>query len=81
MMPLEEITIKVPANIAQRYRSANAKTKREIESQILFFLQQETLSPPAAISKLRHTMREIGQQAVAQGLTSEILDNLLSEED
>ncbi len=81
MTYLEEITIKVPVDIAERYRQANEQEKKQMETRIAFLLKSQTLSRKVAINKLRQTMSEISQKAVAKGLTPEILEDILKDDE
>jgi hypothetical protein len=81
MTQLQEITIKVPLTIAEAYNQANEQRKQEIINKITFFLQPITTDKKAAIQQLRQTMAEIGQEAQARGLTPEILEDILNEDD
>jgi hypothetical protein len=53
MTYLEEITIKVPVDIAESYRQANQQEKQQIETRIAFLLKSQTISRKMAINKLR----------------------------
>ncbi|MEA5496901.1 hypothetical protein [Limnoraphis robusta] len=44
-------------------------------------LKIQILSQQTAIDKLRKTMSEIGQKAVAKGLTPEILEDILKDDE
>ncbi|KKD39899.1 MAG: hypothetical protein WAN66_17470 [Limnoraphis robusta] len=77
----EEITIKVPADLAESYRNANEQEKQQIETRIAFLLKIQILSQQTAIDQLRKTMSEIGQKAVAKGLTPEILEDILKDDE
>ncbi|HEY9864804.1 MAG TPA: hypothetical protein V6D21_11565 [Candidatus Obscuribacterales bacterium] len=81
MTYLEEITIKVPVDIAESYRQANEEEKQQIETRIAFLLKSQTISRKMAINKLRQTMSEIGQKAVVKGLTPEILEDILKDDE
>ncbi|HEY9704062.1 MAG TPA: hypothetical protein V6C58_16550 [Allocoleopsis sp.] len=80
MNNLQEITIKVPAEIAEYYAQANELEKEQIITKMIFFLQPITTNKQAAIKKLRQTMAEIGNKAQARGLTPEILEEILADE-
>ena len=80
MNNLQEITIKVPAEIAQYYDQASELEKEQIITKMIFFLQPITTNKQAAIKKLRQTMAEIGNKAQARGLTPEILEEILADE-
>ena len=81
MSQLQEITIKVPLGIAEAYNQANEERKEELVKKITFFLQPITTDKKIAIKKLRQTMAEIGQEAQYRGLTPEILEEILNEND
>lgn len=81
MTKLQEITIKVPVTIAEAYNQANEQKKQEIINRITFFLQPITTDKKTAIQQLRQTMTEIGTQAQAKGLTPEILEEILKEDE
>jgi hypothetical protein len=52
-----------------------------METRIAFLLKSQTLSRKVAINKLRQTMSEIGQKAVVKGLTPEILEDILKDDE
>lgn len=81
MTDLREITIRVPVDIAENYRNAEEQEKRQIETKIAFLLKNQIISRPSAIEKLRQTMTEVGQTAVENGLTPEILDRILKDDE
>lgn len=81
MTQLEEITIKVPQIIAEAYNQADEEKKQEIINRITFFLQPATIDKKTAIAQLRQTMAEIGKEAQARGLTPEILEEILNEDE
>ncbi len=77
----EEITIKVPSDVAQAYRNATHEERQKIETKIAFFLKSAAPSKQEAIEKLRETMSKIGQRATNRGLTDEILESILNEDE
>ncbi len=81
MTQLREITIKVPLTIAEAYNQANEQRKQELVNKITFFLQPIITDRKPAIQQLRKTMAEIGKEALARGLTPEILEEILNEDD
>lgn len=81
MTQLQEITIKVPLTIAEAYNKANEQRKQELVNKITFFLQPIITDKKTAIQQLRQTMSEIGKEAQARGLTPEILEEILNEDD
>ncbi|MGI0480999.1 hypothetical protein ACN4EE_09415 [Geminocystis sp. CENA526] len=81
MTQLQEITIKVPLTIAEAYNQADEEKKQEIINRITFFLQPATIDKQTAIAQLRQTMVEIGKEAQSRGLTPEILEEILNEDE
>jgi putative lipase involved disintegration of autophagic bodies len=76
-----EIKIKVPLNVAQDYWSATEEERQKIEEKIAFYVQSSTLSRKESLDKLYKTMDTIGQKAQERGLTPEILESLLNEDE
>jgi len=76
-----EIKIKVPLNVAQNYRNATEEERQKIAEKIAFYVQSSTLSRKESLDKLYKTMDTIGQKAEERGLTPEILESLLNEDD
>jgi hypothetical protein len=81
MNNLQKITIQVPEDIAQVYNQASEIEKQEIITRISFFLKPTTTNKQQAIKKLRQTMTEIGNKAITRGLTPEILEDILKEDE
>jgi ribosomal protein S3AE len=80
MLNLEEITIKVSPEIAQAYRRASQKDQEQIQLKIMALLQSQMISShQEKIKKLRETMDKASEEAQANGLTPEILEEILAE--
>ncbi|MFN6514958.1 MAG: hypothetical protein RMY29_010700 [Nostoc sp. CreGUA01] len=79
MIAKEEITIKVPSEVAQAYRKATEEEREQIEARIALLLKSSMKSRQQAITKLRQTMDEIGTRAAERGLTPEILESILND--
>lgn len=79
MIAFEEITIKVPSEVARAYRNATEKQREQIEARIAVLLKSSITSKLEAIAKLRQTMDEIGSRAAQRGLTPEILESILND--
>ncbi|WP_202896004.1 hypothetical protein [Iningainema tapete] len=77
----EEITIKVPSEVAESYRNATEEEREQIEARIAVLLKSSMTSRLEAIAKLRQTMDEIGTRAVQRGLTPEILESILNDDE
>jgi hypothetical protein len=76
-----EIRIKVPLDVAQTYWNATEEERQKMETKIAFYLQSSTLSRQESLNQLYKTMDMIGQKAQERGLTSEILESLLNEDE
>ena len=78
----EEITIKVPANIALAYRNATESEREQIELKLAAIMQLQFKTPRKdAIARLRNTMDAISNEAQAKGLTPEILELILNDDE
>jgi 2-methylcitrate dehydratase PrpD len=70
MITKEEITIKVPSDIAQAYHKFTEVEREQIEAKIADLLEAQLENRrKEAIKKLHQTMNEIGTKAVERGLT------------
>lgn len=72
----EEIIIKVSPNIAQAYQKATEQKKASLSTLISIFLREEGENNIDFLGKL---MDDISDQAIARGLTPEILETILNE--
>jgi hypothetical protein len=80
MLNLEEITIKVSSEIAQAYRLASKQEQEQIQLKISALLQSQMMeSWQEKIKKFRETMDLASQEAQTNGLTPEILEQILTE--
>ncbi len=61
MITKEEITIKVPSEVAEAYRNATEEERGKIEVRIAVLLKSSIISSQEAIAKLRQTMDETGR--------------------
>ncbi|MCC5638772.1 hypothetical protein LC593_23655 [Nostoc sp. CHAB 5844] len=71
-----EITIKVTPEVAQAYQNAINKEKQCLQTLIALFFNQDVTREMDFLGKI---MDEISDQAVARGLTPEILESILNE--
>ena len=76
-----EIRIKVPLDVAETYWNATEEERQKIAEKISFYVQSSNLSRKESLDKLYKTMDTIGQKAQEKGLTPEILESLLNEDD
>lgn len=81
MIPQVEITIKVPSEVAQAYRNATEEERKQIQTRIAVLLKSSMTNKLEAITKLRQTMDEIGKRAAQRGLTPEILEFILNDDE
>jgi uncharacterized protein YbjQ (UPF0145 family) len=79
MAAVEKIAIEVPLAVAEAYRSATEPERLQIATRIGVMLRVATGSRQDAIDRLKQTMDEIGNEAVANGLTPEILESILND--
>ncbi|WP_353929014.1 hypothetical protein WJM97_11815 [Okeanomitos corallinicola TIOX110] len=78
MATREEITIKVPSEIAEAYRQATKEEQEQIQLKFASIMQLKLFnSRQDAVQHLRNMMDEVSKEAQAQGLTPEILDSIL----
>lgn len=76
-MPPSTITLEVDADSAAAYTAAPDEERRRIQLLLKLRLRELTAGPNRP---LREIMDEIGNHAEAQGLTPQILDNLLRDQ-
>ena len=76
-MATATISIQIDEETAKAFASAPTEEQRKIELLLRLRLQDLTLGPQRP---LKVVMDEIGEQAEARGLTSEILESLLRDE-
>ncbi len=81
MPNLEQITIKVSSEIAQLYRQFSKEEQEEIEKKINKVLALELEKRrQKAIQELSNLMDKASEEAEANGLTPEILEEILADE-
>jgi hypothetical protein len=73
---METITIKVDSEVAKAYREAQVNKQQQLSTMIKLFFQ-----PDLARKTLSEVMEEIADKAEKRGLTPEILQSILEEED
>jgi hypothetical protein len=80
MIESEEIIIKVSSDLAQVYNQATKEQQEQIQLKISALMRSQiAYSRPQKLAQFRQTMDLASQQAQAQGLTPEILESILSE--
>ena len=80
MAVVEKIAIEVPSAVAEAYRSATDRERQAIATRIGLMLKISTGSRHDRTLRLQHTMDEIGIEAVANGLTPELLESILNDQ-
>jgi hypothetical protein len=76
-MNSETITINVSPEAAKFYKSADAEKRRKLD--LLISYQLSGANQKASIEDLEAAMDEASRQAEANGLTPEILEEILNE--
>ena len=77
-MDTKAITIEVDAAAADAYAAAPGEQQRKIQSLLSMYLRDITLKPRRP---LREVMQELAAEAAANGLTPEILESILRDEE
>ena len=72
---MEKITIQVDSETAQAYRSTNPEKKRKIDIFLNVMLKKTVSQKP-----LLEIMQQASEEATANGMTPEILESILSDE-
>ena len=72
---MENITIQVEPEIAKAYREAEPEKQQKIQIFLNIMLQKAVSQKP-----LLDIMEEASQQAIAKGMTTEILESILNDE-
>ena len=72
---MEKITIQVDPEIAKAYREAEPEKQQKIQIFLNIMLQKAISQKP-----LLDIMEEASQQAIAKGMTTEILESILKDE-
>ena len=73
---MEPITLQVDPEIAKAYREAEPEKQKKIAMFVNVMLKKAVNQRP-----LLEIMEEASQQAIANGMTPEILESILNEED
>jgi hypothetical protein len=76
----EEIFIQVPPEVAEAYRSATEAEREQLQLKIAAIMRSQLATQRHdAVTQLRNTMDAISQEAQAKGLTPEILESILND--
>lgn len=81
----EEISIKVPVDVAQAYRNATEVERQNLSQRIVLILRYlgwadpvSNLTRQEALNNLWQIMDDISEKAAEKGLTPEILESILA---
>jgi hypothetical protein len=76
---MEQITLELPTDLAQKFSAASAMDKNVITAFITSWLNGNTDEKRRTKAKQRllKTMNDIGQKATERGMTQEIFDDIL----
>ena len=79
MAAMEKIAVEVPSEVAEAYRSATETERLQMATRIGLMLRSATSNRQDASDCLKQTMNDIGNEAVINGLTPEILESILND--
>ncbi|MFO0803973.1 MAG: hypothetical protein U0791_12735 [Gemmataceae bacterium] len=77
MTATEPLTIQVPTPVAKAYREADEEEQRKLELIFGFQLQ----SAMKDTRTLQEVMRDISRKAIERGMTPEILESILNDDE
>lgn len=81
MITKEEITIKVPPEVAEAYRNSTEEEREQLQLKIAAIMQSQFTTPRLeSIARLRNTMDKASLEAQERGLTPEILKSILNDD-
>ncbi len=80
MQVSNEITIQVPADIAEGYRQSSAEERQQLSMRIGAMLRQGLHKREDTYAKLQQSMNQLATEAQKNGLTPEILESILNDE-
>ncbi len=75
-MSTSTISIEVDAEAARAFSQASVEDKRKLQILLSLRLRELTTSPSRSLKEI---MDDIGNRAVEQGMTQELLDDLLND--
>ena len=75
-MPMSTISIEVDAEAARIFAAASEEERRKLQLLLGLRLRELTARPPRPLNEI---MDDIGRRAEAQGLTPQLLDEILQE--
>ena len=80
---MEQITLELPSDLAQKFYTASVSDKNVITAFITSWLNTKNTDEKRRIKakqRLLKTMNDIGQKATERGMTEEIFDDILNGE-
>ncbi len=82
MITKDEIIIKVPFEVAEAYRNATEEEREQLQLKIAAMIQSQfTTKKQVTLARLRNTMDKASQEAQERGLTPEILESILNNDE
>jgi hypothetical protein len=81
MITKEKITIEVTSEIAEAYRNASEEEREQLVLKIVAIMKSQFTTPRLeSIAQLRNTMDKASLEAQERGLTPEILESILNDD-
>jgi chorismate mutase len=77
MQAIDEISIQVPADIAEAYRRSSLEERQQLAMRIGAILRQRFNQPAGTYDQLQQSMNKLAVEAEQNGLTLEILESIL----
>ena len=82
MITKEEITLKVPYEVAEAYRNASEEEREQLPLKIAAIMQSQFKTHrQEALVRLRNTMDKASLEAQGRGLTPKILESILNDDE
>jgi hypothetical protein len=80
MLASSEITIQVPADVAEIYRQSSEAEKQQLSMQIGAIVRQGLIRQEDSYAPLKESMNRLAAEAQQNGLTPEMLESILNDE-
>lgn len=80
MLASSEITIQVPANVAEIYRQSSDAERQQLSMRIGAIVRQGLNRQEDSYIPLKESMNRLAAEAQQNGLTPEILESVLNDE-
>jgi hypothetical protein len=80
MLTSSEITIQVPADVAEIYRQSSDAERQQLSMRIGAIVRQGLNRQEGSYTPLKESMNRLAAEAQQNGLTPEILESILNDE-